>query len=210
MPRVLLLATTTGYQTRAFGEAAERLGVDLVYATDRCHVLEDPWRDRAIPIRFYDEPASARRFSSRPRTSRSTACSRSAIVRRSSPPWCAKALGLPGHPRCRRRGRAQQAADPRTAARAGLPRPLVPADFARDRSARRWRPRVVSLRRQAARAVGQPRRHARRRRGRARRRLPPAARAACMRPTCGPSATRRATSRWSRGSSRAASSRSKG
>src|SRR5437867_3232248 len=58
MPRVLLLATTTGYQTRAFGDAAERLGVDLVFATDRCHLIEDPWQDRAVPIRFYDEDAS--------------------------------------------------------------------------------------------------------------------------------------------------------
>src|SRR4051812_34090640 len=55
MPRVLILTTTTGYQTRAFGDAAERLGVDLIYATDRCNVLEDPWRDHAIPIRFFDE-----------------------------------------------------------------------------------------------------------------------------------------------------------
>src|SRR6478672_2667885 len=54
MPRVLLLATTTGYQTRAFGEAAARLGVELVFATDRCHLIEDPWQDHAIPIRFYD------------------------------------------------------------------------------------------------------------------------------------------------------------
>jgi ATP-grasp domain/L-amino acid ligase C-terminal domain 2/ATP-grasp N-terminal domain len=59
MARVLLLATTTGYQTRSFGEAAERLGVDLVLATDRCHVLEDPWGDRAVPVRFYDEEWSA-------------------------------------------------------------------------------------------------------------------------------------------------------
>jgi hypothetical protein len=58
MRRVLLLATTTGYQTRAFGEAAERQGIRLVFATDRCHVLEDPWRDSAIPIRFHDEEAS--------------------------------------------------------------------------------------------------------------------------------------------------------
>ena len=57
-PGLLLLATTTGYQTRAFGEAAERLGVELVFATDRCHVLDDPWRDQAIPIRFHDVPAS--------------------------------------------------------------------------------------------------------------------------------------------------------
>jgi ATP-grasp domain-containing protein/L-aminoacid ligase-like protein len=56
--RVLLLATTTGYQTRMFGDAAERLGVELVFATDRCDVLEDPWRDRAIPVRFHDEEAS--------------------------------------------------------------------------------------------------------------------------------------------------------
>jgi biotin carboxylase len=55
MPRVLLLATTTGYQTRSFGEAAERVGVDLIFATDRCHVLDDPWGDRAVPIRFADE-----------------------------------------------------------------------------------------------------------------------------------------------------------
>ena len=58
MFRVLLLATTTGYQTRAFGDAAARLGVELVFATDRCHLIEDPWQDHAIPIRFYDEDAS--------------------------------------------------------------------------------------------------------------------------------------------------------
>ncbi len=58
MSRVLLLATTTGYQTRAFGDAAERLGVELVFGTDRCDVLEDPWMDRAIPIRFHDEAES--------------------------------------------------------------------------------------------------------------------------------------------------------
>ena len=58
MTRVLLLATTTGYQTRAFGEAAERLGVELVFATDRCHLIEDPWQDGAIAIRFHDEDPS--------------------------------------------------------------------------------------------------------------------------------------------------------
>jgi ATP-grasp domain/L-amino acid ligase C-terminal domain 2/ATP-grasp N-terminal domain len=59
MKRILLLATTTGYQTRAFGDAAQRLGVDLIFATDRCHLIEDPWQDQAIPIRFHDEDASA-------------------------------------------------------------------------------------------------------------------------------------------------------
>ena len=58
--RVLLCATTTGYQTRMFDEAASRLGVDLVLATDRCDRLDDPWRDRAIPVRFHDEAPSVR------------------------------------------------------------------------------------------------------------------------------------------------------
>jgi hypothetical protein len=56
--RVLLLAATTGYQTRMFGDAAERLGIELVFATDRCHKLEDPWADRAVPIRFHREAES--------------------------------------------------------------------------------------------------------------------------------------------------------
>ena len=58
MPRVLLLAATTGYQTRAFATAARGLGFDLALATDRCHVLEDPWGDHAIPVRFEDPFAS--------------------------------------------------------------------------------------------------------------------------------------------------------
>ena len=60
MKRVLLLATTTGYQIRSFGEAAAALGIRLVFASDRCDQLEDPWWDQAIPIRFHDEVASVR------------------------------------------------------------------------------------------------------------------------------------------------------
>jgi biotin carboxylase len=56
--RVLLLATTTGYQIRSFGHAAERLGVRLVFASDRCDRLDDPWWDQAIPVRFHDETGS--------------------------------------------------------------------------------------------------------------------------------------------------------
>jgi hypothetical protein len=56
--RVLLLATTTGYQIRSFGEAADRLGVRLVFASDRCDRLEDPWWDAAIPVRFHDTSSS--------------------------------------------------------------------------------------------------------------------------------------------------------
>ncbi len=57
--RLLLIGATTGYQTRVFAEAAERLGYELVLATDRCHVLDDPWGDRAIALRFEDPPGAA-------------------------------------------------------------------------------------------------------------------------------------------------------
>jgi ATP-grasp domain/L-amino acid ligase C-terminal domain 2/ATP-grasp N-terminal domain len=98
MCRVLLLATTTGYQTREFGEAAERLGVDLVFATDRCHVIDDPWQDGAIPIRFYDEDHSVRtlldslRF--RPIDGVLAVGDRPTVIAAR----VAERLGLPGHP----------------------------------------------------------------------------------------------------------------
>jgi biotin carboxylase len=50
--RLLLFAATTGYQIRVFADAARRLGIQLTLATDRCHVLQDPWNDRALPVRF--------------------------------------------------------------------------------------------------------------------------------------------------------------
>jgi formate-dependent phosphoribosylglycinamide formyltransferase (GAR transformylase) len=54
MKRVLLVAATTGYQVREFAEAARALDVELVLATDRCHILENPWGDNAEPVRFED------------------------------------------------------------------------------------------------------------------------------------------------------------
>jgi len=50
--RVLLFAAKLGYQTRSFDEAARKLGVHLTFVTDRCHQLDDPWGDRAIPVHF--------------------------------------------------------------------------------------------------------------------------------------------------------------
>ena len=52
--RVLLFASTTGYQVHAFGQAAAELGIELQLATDRCDQLNDPWLDRAISVRFHD------------------------------------------------------------------------------------------------------------------------------------------------------------
>jgi len=37
-----------------FAETARRLHFDVALATDRCHILEDPWGDHAIAVRFED------------------------------------------------------------------------------------------------------------------------------------------------------------
>jgi formate-dependent phosphoribosylglycinamide formyltransferase (GAR transformylase) len=123
MRRVLLIATTTGYQTRAFGEAADRIGVELVFATDRCHWLDDPWRDGAIPVRFHDEAAfleaigeAARHrpvhgvlaVGDRPAVFAALAC---------------EALGLRGHPPAAARASGDKLETRRRFAAAGLPCP---------------------------------------------------------------------------------------
>ena len=54
MKRVLFFAATTGYQVREFAEAARALDIELILATDRCHILDNPWGDDAAPVRFED------------------------------------------------------------------------------------------------------------------------------------------------------------
>lgn len=133
--RVLILATTTGYQTRMFGEAASRLGVELVYATDRCDQIDDPWADGAIAVRYHDEWRSL--------DSLLKALGPDAVdgvLALGDRPTVmaaqvARQLGLPGHPpdaasaaRDKRRTRQRQAA-------AGLPVPTcltVPASVDAD------------------------------------------------------------------------------
>jgi biotin carboxylase len=57
--KLLLFAAKLGYQTRSLDEAAKRLGVDVVFVTDRCHQLDDPWGDRAIAVHFESPDAAA-------------------------------------------------------------------------------------------------------------------------------------------------------
>ena len=56
--RLLLFTAKLGYQTRSFEDAARKLDVQLVYVTDRCHQLEDPWGDQAIAVHF-ESPETA-------------------------------------------------------------------------------------------------------------------------------------------------------
>jgi len=57
--RLLLFTAKLGYQTRSFEDAARKLGVQLVYVTDRCHQLEDPWGDQAIAVHFESPEVAA-------------------------------------------------------------------------------------------------------------------------------------------------------
>jgi biotin carboxylase len=59
MKRVLVFAGKLGYQTRSFDSAAQKLGVELAFVTDRCHQLDDPWGDRAIAVHFESPEVAA-------------------------------------------------------------------------------------------------------------------------------------------------------
>jgi biotin carboxylase len=135
MSRILLVAATTGYQTRSFTEAARRQGIDVILATDRCHILEDPWRDRAIPLRFENPRESAESLAetvgARTARERSQSLSIDGIVAVADSPTliaalAAEKLGIPYHPpaavaACRDKHRMRE-----LFAAAGLP---VPRNF---------------------------------------------------------------------------------
>ncbi len=55
---VMLLAAVKGYELRLFLDAAHRLNLPVRLGTDRCHMLDDPWRDHALPLKF-ERPTEA-------------------------------------------------------------------------------------------------------------------------------------------------------
>src|ERR1700688_1294545 len=57
--RLLLFTNKLGYQTRSFEEAAQKHETEIIYVTDRCHQLEDPWGDRAIAVHFESAQSAA-------------------------------------------------------------------------------------------------------------------------------------------------------
>lgn len=58
-PGIFIFAAKLGYQTRAFDAAARKLGIELSFVTDRCHRLDDPWHDRALPVHFENPEEAA-------------------------------------------------------------------------------------------------------------------------------------------------------
>src|SRR5512143_4151397 len=98
MKRLLLLTTTTGYQTREFARAAEKLGLEVVFGSDRCHKLDDPWRDGALPLKFEKPDEAARSIVE---LARSKPLAAIVALGDGTPPAAARAcreLGLPGQP----------------------------------------------------------------------------------------------------------------
>lgn len=95
--RVLLLATTTGYQTRMFADAAASLGIEVVYATDRCDQFDDPWCDGAIAVRFHEEwryvDAVLQSLGARPVSGVLVVGDRPSVMAA----YLTRLLGLPGH-----------------------------------------------------------------------------------------------------------------
>jgi biotin carboxylase len=123
MARLLLLSTTTGYQLRSFNDAAERAGVEILFATDRCHTLDDPWQDRAVAVRFYDEDASLDAIldavSARPIDAILAVGDRPTVLAARA----AEALQLPGNPPDAARASAHKLLARERFASAGLPVP---------------------------------------------------------------------------------------
>ena len=60
--RLMLLYTTTGYEAREFVQTARELGVEMLLGSDRCDVLDDPWEDDAVALRFQRPEEAAGRI----------------------------------------------------------------------------------------------------------------------------------------------------
>lgn len=129
--RVLILSTTTGYQLRAFNDAAEKLGIELAFATDHCDRLEDPWQDHAVPVKFHEEDRSLnailRSAQKKPLSGVIAVGDRPVILAAR----VTEALGLPGNPPDAARASASKLLTREALDRAGLPVPWffqVPVD----------------------------------------------------------------------------------
>jgi biotin carboxylase len=138
--RVLLVATTTGYQIRSFGEAASALGITLVFASDRCDRLDDPWWDQAIPVRFHEHARSVGAVLQATRDAPIDGVvavgDRPAVLAA----YVARALGLPWHPPEAAALGRNKLATRQALERAGLPTPRfvsLPVDAPVEQAGRR-------------------------------------------------------------------------
>jgi biotin carboxylase len=96
--RLLLLVPTTTYRTEDFVEAATRLGVDLVVASERPSTFEEAYPDHLLTLDFTDPDKAVRTVADFARSRRLDAVvpvdDRTALVGAA----IAEALGLPANP----------------------------------------------------------------------------------------------------------------
>jgi len=79
-------------------DAAEKLGLEVVFGTDRCHVLDDPWGDDAIPLRFENPEENTRKIADAARERPFAAIIQIGDRATETAALASKALGLLNHP----------------------------------------------------------------------------------------------------------------
>src|SRR5437870_10799556 len=59
MPKVVLVLPKSGYRNEDLLAAADRLGLEVIAASDVCHQLADAWDEAPVALRFRDAEAAA-------------------------------------------------------------------------------------------------------------------------------------------------------
>ena len=95
--KLLILASKLGYQTRGFADAAAGLGVEVQFATDRCHKLEDPWGDGALPLNFAHPRGAAEEIAGQTKSDPPNAILALGDRPTATAAYAARALGLAGN-----------------------------------------------------------------------------------------------------------------
>jgi biotin carboxylase len=62
MPAIVLILPQSSYRADDFLSAAARLGLEVLTASDRCHVLAEDWTEGSLPIDFTQPAEAARRL----------------------------------------------------------------------------------------------------------------------------------------------------
>jgi biotin carboxylase len=95
--KLLILASKLGYQTHGFADAAAALGVEVQFATDRCHKLQDPWGDGALPLNFAHPREAAGEIARQARSDLPNAILALGDRPTATAAYAARALGLSGN-----------------------------------------------------------------------------------------------------------------
>jgi biotin carboxylase len=96
--RILLLVPTTTYRLDDFLQAAERLNIDVILASNRCHVLAEQWPDHlGLSLPFSSPPEAVEKALAAPRGKRIDAVIAADDHTTVLAAMLAEKLGLPGN-----------------------------------------------------------------------------------------------------------------